>query len=121
MILEEKVLNLGFGFVPTPSYNVFRTRVDLFKLIRQLKLRSFFGEKTSIAEHRFRTRSTFTPAVTDHRILTFEKVVLRDIETLEKKPCKFYNNLTQDERRALEGLSQDKSIVIKPADKGVGS
>lgn len=30
--IERKVLNFGLSFVPTPGYNSFRSRIDLFKL-----------------------------------------------------------------------------------------
>lgn len=118
--LEEKVLNLGFGYIPTPKYNAFKTRVNLFKLVKQLKLRSFFGDSTRTTGVQFKTRSTFIPSVFDHCISTFEKVVFRDIEVMENKPNRVYNNLTLDERNALKELSNDVNIVVKPADKGGG-
>lgn len=34
---EETLLQLGTGFVPTPGYDAFRTKVDLFKLFRLIK------------------------------------------------------------------------------------
>lgn len=111
---------MGFGYIPTPRYNAFRTRVDLFKLVRQLKLRSFFGDSPGVTGVRFRPRSTFIPCAYDQCISTFEKVVLRDIELMERKPLKTLNNLSADERQALNQLANDNSIVIKPAYKGGG-
>ena len=39
-------------------------------------------------------------------------------KTLTENKTKFCNNLSTDERKALKDLSTDKSIIIKPADKG---
>lgn len=103
---------------PTPKYNPFRTRVDLFKLIRQLKLRSFFGGSTNVYAKMFKPKSTFTPNVSVHSIQTFEKVVMRDIKMTESKRFKYKFNLSMQEKEALVKLANDGEIIIKQADKG---
>lgn len=115
---EEKVLGYGLSFVPTPRYNAFKTRVDMFKLVCLLKLRSFFGERECAGTNALRSRSTFVPNISDHAIQTFEKVVLRDISQLEKQHSRSFYNLTQQERQLLSNLAKNKEVVIKPADKG---
>ena len=37
---------------------------------------------------------------------------------IKKNENKFWNNLRDDQRKALIHLSNDKSITLKPADKG---
>lgn len=67
---------MGFDFIPTPKYNAFKMRVNFFKLVRQLKLRSFFRERAKPKENVFKVKSTFIPNITDHNIQTFERVVV---------------------------------------------
>lgn len=107
-------MSLGFGFVPTPRYNAFNTRIDLFKLIRQLKLRCFFGERAGTEGNTFNPN----PNIINHDIQTFERVVLRDITALERNKSKTYYNIFLAEKQALTDLVEDQSIIIKQADKG---
>lgn len=37
--MEENILNLGLGFVFTPVYDSFQTKIDMFKLVKQIKLK----------------------------------------------------------------------------------
>lgn len=113
-------LNYGLGFVPTPSYNPFHTRVDLFRLFRNIKLKKFFGQTTSIDTCPFKRKSTFVPNVIDPSISVFEKLVLRDVADLEKTRYKVKNNLTKDQLSSLYNLASDKSLTLKSADKGGG-
>lgn len=64
--------------------------------------------------------SKFVPNVSDPLITAFEKLVLRDIQQLESTEQRIWNNLPWQERRALQNLANDSSIVIKEADKGGG-
>lgn len=75
--LEIQVLNLGLGFVPAPLYNPFRDHIELFKLIRTLKLKRFFGSEESKEPCPFKRTSTFIPSVNDPSITVFEKLVLK--------------------------------------------
>lgn len=79
----EKSLGLGLGFVPTPAYNAFHTRVDLFKLFRNIKLRQFFCPSTTDVVRPFKKKSTFVPNICDPAISVFEKMVLKDVAELE--------------------------------------
>lgn len=78
------MLNLGLGFVCTPKYNAFQTRIDV--LIRQLKLRVCFGS-TPLDHIRwvFKPKSTYLPNVQNDNINVFEKLVSRDIKLLESR------------------------------------
>ncbi|OCT72218.1 hypothetical protein XELAEV_18035190mg [Xenopus laevis] len=65
-------------------------------------------------------KSTFNPThVNSHFINIFRDLVLEDLDTLNLKK---YNkpNLTKGEQKALKDLKNDKTIIIKPADKGGG-
>lgn len=117
---EKKVLGYGLGFVPTPKYNALRTRIDIFRLVRQLNLRAFFWERGYVKPNNFRTLSTFIPNVNDSAIQSFEKIVLRDVTSLEQQQKRVYYNLTEQDRQVLSNLASKKDIIIKPADKGGG-
>lgn len=84
--LELKVLNYGLNFVMTPLYNSFQTHIDVYKLVRQLKLRYlFFFGNSDVQVKKFHPKSTFVPSVQNEYISVFEKLVLRDISHLENK------------------------------------
>lgn len=89
--------------------------------MRQLKLWVLFGEQKEFVKDVCKAKSTFVPSVNDPQLITFEKLVLRDIEQLENNNrTHVYKNLSRSEHQALNGLSKDCSIVIKQADKGGG-
>lgn len=116
--MERSVLKLGLGFVMTPKYDSFQTRIDLFKLIRQLKLRTYFDSSSCIPDKRmFKPKSRFIPFIQHDDISVFERLVLRDIEGLEGKRHYYRHNLSIQQKDALNSLADDSSIVIKPADK----
>lgn len=114
------MLNIGLGFVPTPAYNPFRALVDLFKLIRLLKLRKHFGSFNDSIYSLLRRKSIFIPSIRDLAIITFEKLILRDLSKLESSRLRMKHNLTQEETMVLKSLWKDTSVVIKPTDKGGG-
>lgn len=95
-------------------------RIDLYRLFRNLKLKKFFAAQPAIRSDPFRTKSTFTPNIQDPALITFEKLVLRDLNIVESNRPKYKNNLSRHEFSLLNNLKQDPDIVIKPADKGGG-
>lgn len=89
-----KVLNVGRGFVPTPTYNPFRTRTDLYKFCRNIKLRKLFGD-SPLTQQPFRKPSIFVPNIQDVTVTIFERLILKDIECLEKTKMKVRYNLSK--------------------------
>ena len=69
------------------------------------------------SQESFKTKSTFNPRNNDAIIETYlscwEERLL-DIEI----PSKRFNNLAKNQRNAMYNLKDDKSIIIKGADKG---
>lgn len=131
------VLNKGLSFVPTTQPNDFDVKVDLFKFFRNIRLREFFATtqsasqldiNTSESQHQhtntlFRPKSDFTPpANRSASIETFCRLVDQDATELLKRKHEFntHSNLSADEKKALNDLRSDESLVIKPADKGGG-
>ena len=61
---------------------------------------------------------TFNPRMKDTVIETY--LICLEERLLDFEiPSKRFNNLTKDERNAMYSLKDDKSIIIKNADKGV--
>ena len=109
----------GLKFVPTAN------KIDQAKLKKELeeygrKLRlmwHFRNDERPFSQERFKPKSTFNPRNKDAVIETYLSCLeerLLDIEI----PSKRFNNLTKDERNAMYSLKDDKSIIIKGADKG---
>lgn len=104
--------------VPTPGYNSFQTRVDVYKLIRNIKLKKFFENSNKDSINVFCPKSSFVPVINDPSIQVFENVLMRDIKNLEQQNCKPFLNLTKSQNEILKGIASDSSIVIREADKG---
>ena len=116
---EISLLSKGLKFVPTAN------KIDQAKLKRELeeygrKLRlmwHFRNDERPFCKDRFKPKSTFNPRNKDASIETYLSCLeerLLDIDI----PSKRFNNLTKDERNAMYSLKDDKSIIIKGADKG---
>lgn len=74
---------------------------------------------TQIGPHSFfKKRSTFVPNVSDACISVFEKLVLRDLETVEASTMRIRHNISKRDSECLKELADYQSITIIPADKG---
>ena len=120
--IEKRVLNLGLGFVPTPSVDLFSLNCELQKNFRKIKLQVFFADKPNTTETNtgLRPPSTFSPPNSElpPEVLTFERSVLSDVSKINQS--NFFQNLSRNERNTLQALGNDPTLVIKPADKGGG-
>lgn len=118
------LLNKGLSFAPTNAPDYFKTRVDLFKLYRQLHLKMWFSHSDSPASSTgntpvFKSKSKFCPPNSNPNLTAFKVKTEYDIHKLLSAPSPLETvNLTRDESTALKELSQNPDIVIKPADKG---
>ena len=122
---EVSLLTKGLSYVLTERTDFFLLRLELQRFFRKLRLHMFFcGKEFTRTESasNLRNPSTFCPPIgtVPHEILSFEAAVLREITIMEKKSAYIPYNISLDERKALEDLKTDRSIVIKPADKGGG-
>ena len=86
---------------------------------RMLRLKWHFrNENKDIHRDMFKPKSKFNPHNKDAVInlyLSSLEEKLMNVEVLKDK----FNNLTNSERKALDDLKNDKSIVIKSVDKGL--
>lgn len=68
----------------------------------------------------FKKKSTFVPNIVDPSITVFEKMVINDLKRMESVRYKIKHNISRGETSCLKELAEDRSITIKPADKGGG-
>ena len=132
---DISLLDKGLTFIPTyrhlPIAKIYETQN---RLIRNLKLKDYFHGRQDKdydpSKKTFVKPSTWTPpddAISVDTLGTIQKIVGETENVLKNSKIlnsKFLilnghkNNLSTAERRALNRLKRDDSIVIKPADKG---
>ena len=121
---EIKLLSKGLSFCPTPhKIDWIELKTDLSDFARRLRLKEYFYGRESSEyynpedDNPFKRKSTWTPDKNREPALDlFIHLITKDI--LNTKPLKIADNLTKQEREALENLTERNDIVIKPADKG---
>ncbi len=122
---EISVLSKGLGFCPTPSkINKYELEQDLGEFARTMRCRWFFRNSTQTEDteySKFRVKSDWEPPQThlSPTMETYFRLVDRDILKIDEREQNF-PNLTEGEREALQNLAQDRSVIIKSADKGSG-
>ena len=115
---EISLLSTRLKFAPTAN------KIDQAKLKREIEehgkkprlIWHFRNNERPFSQERFKPKSTFNPRNKDAVIETYLSCLeerLLDIEI----PSKRFNNLTKDERNAMYSQKDDKSIIIKGADK----
>ncbi|XP_053567703.1 piRNA biogenesis protein EXD1 [Bombina bombina] len=68
---------------------------------------------------KFRKRSNFYPVNSrTHPVETFQKVVERQLRELSEKTKKCKHNMTLKEKEALNNISSDDRIIVRPSDMG---
>ena len=116
---EISLLSKGLKFIPTSNtIDKAKLKIELEAFGRMLRLKWFFrNDEKEFNPDKFKPKSTFNPRNKDAAIEIY-------LSSLEEKlmsteiPKDKYNNLTREERGALFDLKNDKTIVIKGADKG---
>ena len=122
---EISLLSKGLSFVITEKPDFFRLQSELRRFFRTLRLKAYFLDKPYVGTPSFtnlRLPSTFTPSTGSipSELVTFEKVVIRDVLALQNTHIFTPYNITLEERHALNELKENHNVVIKPADKGGG-
>ena len=125
---EESLLTKGLNFCPTPGEPLLaQQHDDLQNFHNKLRWKSFFLNHESIADN-------FSSAISRCKVFHPEKPPPRappgsshletfatnnEIELNRSRPFNpAKQNLTRSERESIRSLMLDKSITIKPADKG---
>ena len=113
-----QVLQKGLKFTPTPEKcNPHELESDIQEFIRKIRLAEFFDGEDDTDPSLVRNKSDFIPP--KQRNLALEKFA-SNINNYPRtqRDIKIKSNITNDERKAMRELANDKSIVIKEADKG---
>ncbi|KAJ1098359.1 hypothetical protein NDU88_003472 [Pleurodeles waltl] len=78
----------------------------------------FFPGREYLESRGLRTpsRSTPTAVMTPSVVLTFEKAILKEVAKM--KILRSFDNMPSGQHRVIKALSEDSSIMIKPAGKG---
>ena len=138
--IEESVLELGLTFCPSQkNFNKEQLTLDFFHFIRLLKLREFFSKNPTSDYYDDQNMTTpdderstlnwinrnsewYSDKVKNNRsegLVKFIDNITNDLKThLMKNQNKIWNNLSDEQRKAIVDLANDDSIIIKPADKG---
>lgn len=117
---ESSILEKGLTFIPTPGVpRRSELRRDLHMYHRRLKLLDYFGYNNSEEVIPFVKSSSWEPEE-DSVSLPIRTLIRRDVEAFNRHKFKpnVYNNISQEERKALSKLAANPNIIIKSADKG---
>lgn len=117
-----KLLNKGLTFIPNPNINHNTKKqltLDVQQYHRRLLLAAFYRCEKESETPPFTGKSTWTPKLSQVPNV-IRKIIRADRYATKNTPwnCKETPNLDKEEKYALQQLRQNKSIVIKPADKG---
>lgn len=142
---ERSVIELGLSFCPSQKeLDKNQLTDDLFQFIRKLKLREFFDhnsegdpsqesspevpqddqQESDRAPSKWirQNRDWFPNVVRNNRsaglLQWIDKIKSSLSDGLRDNNQFIWNNLSNDQRKALKDLASDNSITIKPADKG---
>ena len=106
-------------FTPTPKRNIIQLKSDIHNYTGKLRLAECFhnAPENKNLENLFKTKSNFTASRNrdknlDHQIDLLNNLNLEGIDICPK------NNLSKMEQSELPKLVNNRTIIIKPADKG---
>ena len=116
---QISLLSKDLNFVLTcNNIDKAKLKMELEAFGRMLRLKWHFrNENKDIHRDMFKPKSKFNPRNKDAAIELYLSSLEEKLMKVEVPKDKF-NNLTKSERKALYDLKNDKSIVIKSADKG---
>ena len=118
---EISVLEKGLGFIPTPNMiNDADLRPDFNEFSRKMRCKWYFRDEPSkdlIEISAFRPKPTWKHAAGDICVELFLGKMEHELFSFLPGKLQSYN-LTKDKWQALKNLTENRSIVIKPADKG---
>ena len=119
---QIKVLDKSSKFCPTPTYSdLLELEVNIKEFLRKVELKTLFSSSSiPTSQCLVKEKGAFIPPECKDPFLAVVLTQMRNVaENLEKYPVEKTNdNLTWDERQALNELISNDDIVIKTADKG---
>ncbi|CAC5363519.1 unnamed protein product [Mytilus coruscus] len=120
-IAEINLLKRGLKFTPTPNEDKTQLGADIDEFGRRLRINYIFCEDNEENEEEenkplVRNKSDWIHKPTKDKDLEETIKALKTNSLTSNKNVK--DNLTHEEKTALQNLKSDKSIIIKEADKG---
>jgi len=118
---QKQLLEKGLSFTPTVRSNLTRKQELLTQLRayhRRLKLHAVFNNQPRTKPPPFQRQSGWEP---EPALLPLDLLYLIEADQTAMKDMRLEkekDNLSPEERQALNSLRRNTSIVIKPADKG---
>ncbi|VDI56115.1 Hypothetical predicted protein [Mytilus galloprovincialis] len=118
---EINLLKRGLKFTPTPNEDKTQLGADIDEFGRRLRINYIFCEDNEENEEEenkplVRNKSDWIPKPTKDKDLEETIKTLKTNSLTSNKNVK--DNLTREEKTALQNLKSDKSIIIIEADKG---
>lgn len=114
---QIRLLNFGPKFTPSPKQDIDTLNNDIKDFCQKLRLVEYFHNQPKIqSESLVKNKGTFNPGRNREPILDTYIDCLSKTEL--EPPKKQQNNLSREEWDALKQLKEDKTIIIKEADKG---
>ena len=117
---EIKVLDNSLGFSPTPSLiNEADLQRDFDEFARKMRCKWYFRKESQYIPSKVSTymlKSTWNPLKGLSALELFLSKVEEDIFSVSLGHPKF--NLNRKEYLTMSSLQIDRSVIIKPADKG---
>ena len=118
---EIKALEKGLDFAPIQrKVNEPELRQDFENFCRRMRIKWHFRNEPSdnFSERpAFSPKSSWKPPLGHPNLEVFLSQVENELFEITKEPTR-YSNLSQEQWRAIRILADDRSIVIKKADKG---
>ncbi|KAK3085251.1 hypothetical protein FSP39_000707 [Pinctada imbricata] len=114
---EITILAKGLKFIPSPRvYNTRRNIMkDFLEFARKLRCKYHFHKKEEKKMHPFRVNSGFVPEKASAALESYIDKTRLELTSLYIR--KYHQNISNEERKALTTLKQNKDIIIKKADK----
>ena len=117
---EIKLLEKGLDFSPIQrKINEPELKQNFNDFCRRMRLKWYFRDETQEFSETpaFSTKSTWNPPKGHPCLEVFLSQVENELFQITKQDLR-YSNLSKEEWRAIRSLADDRSIVIKKADKG---
>ena len=116
--IQIKVLEKGLKFTPTPKRDTTDIVKDTDEFCRKLRLREYFGDSENDDQSLVRNNTNFKPPPNRNIHLDEYISCLKGSANANANTKRVKDNLNKEERKAIDSLRNDHSIVIKEADKG---
>ena len=119
--VEIKVLEKGLDFAPIQNkINEPELRKDFEEFCRRMRIKWHFRNEPTqdfSSKPAFSPKSTWNPPVGHPNVEVFLSQIEHELFQISNKSLP-YSNLSKEEWEAIRSLADDRSIVIKKADKG---